>query len=137
MNNESQSWTATMRKNTSYLGIWTGTWLVSMALAAFGPKLLWNFHTVLTVSAILINLAVGAGVIHANIRYLNGLDELHRKIQLEAFAIALGVGVIAGLSYSLLDTNNIISFDAEISHMVMLIGITYLITFASNMIRFR
>ena len=137
MKNESLSWPATMRKNTSYLGIWTGTWLVTMALAAFGPKLLWNFNTALSVSAILVNLAVGAGMIYANIRYLNGLDELHRKIQLEAFAVALGVGVVSGLSYSMLDVANVIAFDAEISHMVMVIGITYLITFVRNTIRYR
>ena len=137
MKNESLSWNATMRRNTTYLGMWTGAWVLTMALAAFGPKLLWNFNTTYSLSAVILNLAVGAGMIHANMRYLNGLDELHRKIQLEAFAIALGVGVVAGLSYSMLDIANVISFDAEISHIVMLIGITYLVTFVRNMIRYR
>jgi len=35
--------------------------------------------------------------------------------------------VVGGLSFSLLDITNLIAFDAEISFMVFLIGITYLI----------
>ena len=41
-------------------------------------------------------------------------------------ALALGVGVVGGLSYSLLDTTNLIAQDAEISYLVILIALTYL-----------
>jgi len=74
----------------------------------------------------LINFIVGIGMIMANIRHLKGLDELQRKIQLEAFGIALGLAVVAGISYSSLDQANIISYNAEISHLIILIGITYM-----------
>jgi hypothetical protein len=40
--------------------------------------------------------------------------------------LSLGVGLIVGLSYSNLDVTNLISFDAEISHLVVLMGLTYL-----------
>ena len=65
-------------------------------------------------------------MIFANIRHINGLDDLQKKIQLEGMAIALGVGIVGGLSYSLLDTTNLISQDAEISFLVILIALTYL-----------
>jgi hypothetical protein len=71
-------------------------------------------------------MAVGVGMILANKRHLQGLDELHQKIQLDAMAISLGVGVVVGLGYSNLDVTNIISADAEISHLVILIALTYL-----------
>ena len=93
---------------------------------AFGPKFLWNENKTFTIIAILINLAVGIGVIYANRKHLNSLDELQRKVQLEAMGITLGVAVIFGLSYSMLDTTNLIGYDAEISHLVILIGLTYL-----------
>ena len=41
--------------------------------------------------------------------------------------IALGVGVVGGLSYSLLDQSNVITQDAEIGFLVMLISLTYMI----------
>ena len=76
-------------------------------------------------------------MILANKRHLNGLDEMQRKIQLEAMALSLGVGVVGGLSYSMLDVTNVISYDAEISHLVILIGLTYLAGTITGQFRYR
>jgi hypothetical protein len=62
---------------------------------------------------------------------------MHRKIFMEAMAFALGVGVVGGLSYSMLDAANVISFNAEIAHLVMLIGVTYAIAFIVGSIRYK
>jgi len=107
------------------LGYWTGTWLVTMAVATFGPLLVWQSNQLLTVLAILINLGAGFGMIVANKLHLRGLDEMHQKIQLEAMALSLGVGLVVGLGYSMMDVTNLITFDAEISHLVILVGLTY------------
>ena len=120
------NWETNTVRNTKRLGYWTLGWVLTMAVANFGPRFLWDFNETLTIIAILVNLAIGAGMILANRRHLNGLDEMHRKIQLEAMALSLGVGLIVGLSYSNLDVTNIISADAEISHLVILMGLTYL-----------
>ena len=126
MKQTDENWCDNTRKTTINLGYWTGAWVLTMALVSFGPKFIWNENTTITIIAILINLAIGIGVIFANKRHLNSLDELQRKIQLEAMSLALGVAVIFGLSYSMLDITNLISYDAEISHLVILIGLTYL-----------
>jgi hypothetical protein len=118
---------ARIKKNTANLAYWTGTWLVTMAVAAFGPTFLWHEDTLLTALAVAVNLAVGIGMILANIRYLQGLDELQKKVTLEAMALALGVTLVGGLSYSLLDTTGLISQHAEIAFLVILTSITYLV----------
>jgi len=123
-NTDCGGFAARNKKNTLRLGYWTGAWLITMAIAVFGPILLWQ-DKVLTGAAIVINVAVGIGMIVANKRHLEGLDELQQKIQLEAMALALGVGLVFGLGYSTMDVTNLISADAEISHLVMLIGLTY------------
>ncbi len=122
----SSEWEANTVRNTVRLGFWTLAWLVTMAIASFGPKFIWQSNEVVTIAAIVLNIAVGAGMILANKRHLNGLDELQQKIQLDAMALSLGVGLIVGLGYSNLDVANIISADAEISHLVILMGLTYL-----------
>lgn len=99
-----------------------------MALATFGPQFIWKGNTLLTIIGVVVNALFGVGMILANIRHLNSLDELQKKIQLDAMGISLGVGVVGGLSYSLLDTTNLMESDAEISVIVILISITYLIT---------
>ncbi len=123
-----QSPTSTPRKKDLYnLAAWTGAWLLTMALVVFGSKFLWDYTPHPSALTILLNAAVGVGMILSNKRFLNGLDEMQRKMSLDAMAIALGVGVVGGLSFSLLDITDLIGFDAEISIMVALIGITYLI----------
>ncbi len=123
---KNQDWKTQIKKNTKNLALWTMAWTLSMALAALGPKFIWESENTLTVIGIILNALLGVGMIFANIRHLNGLDDLQKKIQLEGMAIALGVGIVGGLSYSLLDTTNLISQDAEISFLVILIGLTYL-----------
>ena len=126
MNNPNTGNLATRtRRNTANLGLWTGAWLITMAVSVFGPLLLWDGKPTLSAVTILVNVLVGAGMILANKRHLEGLDEMHQKIQLEAMALSLGVALVAGLAYSTADITNLIAFDAEISHLVFLIGITY------------
>ena len=122
---DSSDWVAQGRKNTLRLGYWTGAWLVTMAVATFGPLLMWQANQLLTALAIFLNIGIGFGMILANKNSLKGLDEMQQKIQLEAMALSLGVGLVIGLGYSTMDTSNLISFDAEISHLVILLGLTY------------
>ena len=133
----SSDWAANTERNTKRLGYWTAAWVVTMAVANFGPRFIWQFNESLTVIAILINLPIGFGMIMANKRYLKGLDEMHQKIQLEAMALSLGVGLVVGLAYSNLDVTNIIAFDAEISHLVILMGLTYGAGVIAGLRRFR
>lgn len=134
---ENQNWTTRTKNNTLNLGIWTAAWSISMAVATFGPRFIWGENILITIIGILINAGLGAGMIIANIRYLNELDEMQRKIHMEAMGLALGVGVVGGLSYSLLDTTNVIAQDAEISFLVILIALTYLIGVAVGIKRYK
>lgn len=119
--------TKEVKNATKNLALWTVLWVVSLALSTFGPKFLWDGSTLLSILAIALNTALGAGMIWANIKHISVLDELQKKIQLDAMGIALGVGIVGGLSYSTLDIANVISSDAEISFLIMLISISYMV----------
>ncbi|HCW77434.1 MAG TPA: hypothetical protein DHU63_12980 [Candidatus Marinimicrobia bacterium] len=121
------NWTDRLKKNTIRLGYWTLAWVITLALAAFGPKFIWDYATLPGVLALLLNLAAGMGWIFANKQNLSDLDDLQRKIQLEATALSLSVAVVAGLSYELLEDIHLISFQPQISHLVILIAATYAI----------
>ena len=112
-------------KNTAILGYWTGGWVLTMALATFGPRFIWDYNQWLTIAGIVGNLLIGFGMINANIRHLKGLDEMQRKIFLDAAALSLGVATVVGLSYEMLNNTHLISFEPRISHLVFLIGITF------------
>ena len=131
------AWEQKTINTTVRLGFWTMAWVLSMALATFGPKFIWDGNESLTIVGIIVNMLIGLGMILANKHHLRSLDELHQKVQLEAMALALGVAVVVGLAYSNLDIANVIDQDAEISHLVLLIGVTYLTSVVVGMRRYR
>ncbi len=120
-------WASKNSRNTRVLAYWTSAWVISHALAVFGPKFLWMDNTLLTALAVVANVALGTGMVLANRRQLRGLDELQQQIQMQAMGLTLGVGLVAGLAYATLDTTNLIPGDAEIGHLVILMGLTYLL----------
>lgn len=125
------------RKHLCNLALWTWSWVASLAIATFGPIFIWGDHKVLTPLAILINLIHGGFMMLANRKLFNHYDELERKIHLEALGLTLGLTVIVGLTFSLLDQTNLIPFDAEIGVLVGFIGVTYMITLLINTKRYR
>ncbi len=110
---------------------------MTTALVTFGTEYIWQSNKLLTSLAILVNVAVGFGMILAVKRYLKGLDEMQQKIQLDAMALSLGVGLVVGLGYSSMDQTNLIPFDAEISHMIMLMSITYIVGIFAGLRKYR
>ena len=87
-----KSWEKANIQNTLRLGGWTGAWVLTLALAAFGPKFLWALAVVPSIVGVLLNLLVGFGMILAVRRDLLSMDEMHRQIFLDASALSLGVG---------------------------------------------
>ena len=118
------------------LGLWTWSWVATLAIATFGPIFIWEEQKALTTFAIIINLANGVLMILANRQLFNHYDELERKIHLESLALTLGLTIIVGLTYSLLDQTNLIPFDAEIGVLIGFVGVTYIITLLINRKRY-
>jgi hypothetical protein len=123
--------------NTIRLGCWGGAWLAATALMGFGPKFLWNKALVFTLLAVGLNVAVGFGMILANKRYIAELDELQQKVYLNALAITVGVAVIAGIPFSVLNKYHVIPFNADISFLVILMSLTYVVSVAYGNWRYR
>jgi len=128
--------TSAKRKNLSRLAIWTMAWTISTALATFGSLFLWEGNTVFTALSILLNVGIGVGMVLANRQYLEDSDELEKKIQLESMALTLGLTLIVGIAYSIMDSTNLIPWDAEISFLVVFMGLFYMITLVFNRKRY-
>lgn len=134
---EPTDWPGQTKETTIRLAKWTILWLLTVAIPAFGPALIWGDNHLISSLAILLNVGVGAGMIMANIHHLKTQDEMMQKVQLEAMGISLGVALVGGIAYSLLDTTDVIPFDAEISYLVMIISITYLVSVFINLRRYK
>jgi hypothetical protein len=60
-------------------------------------------------------------------QFLLGLDELQRKIHLDAMALSLGIGLVFGSSYEMLEDIKLIPFQPEIPHLIIVMYLTYAI----------
>jgi hypothetical protein len=136
-NLESSGWEARNIKNTRHLGYWTVAWLATIALTAFGPEFLWQFNASLTLVGLFFTLVTGTGMIISTTRQVKGLDEMQQKIFLDASALALGVALVCGTSYELMEDIKLISFQPEISHLLILISLTFMAGIAVGNLRFR
>ena len=86
----------------------------------------------------IIGLKEAAGSFDQILLLLNGKPKDFMIISGEdSLALSLGLTVVVGLSYSLLDQTNLISFDAEIGNLVLFVGVTYLITLLINRKRYQ
>ncbi|MDT0583737.1 MULTISPECIES: hypothetical protein [Alteromonadaceae] len=126
-NTPGESMKSKTRRNTKQLALWTGLWLVSLALVAFGPKFLWDFHTVVTVCTVITNLVMGYKMIMANKQHLQDLDELQQRIQLEAMALSLGISMVFGAIFGLIEGIRLVTFSPNPSAILFVMGITYFV----------
>ena len=110
------------------LALWALAWLASTALLRFGAEFLWDHQKAYSIYALLLHLTMAVAMIVANVKHLSNLDELQRKITMDAMSITLGVGLIAGIAYEQLENIKLISYEPQISHLIMLMAITYIIS---------
>lgn len=125
-------------KTAVRLVIWTLAWAATLALAKFGPGLLWESRQpVVSWAAVAANLAVGIGWIVAFARFLRGQDEFQRKIIQDALTVALGVGWIGGFAYVVADAADLVAYNVDLAVFPALLGVVYMVTILVGKLRYR
>jgi hypothetical protein len=130
MNNVNHNEAACTKHNNASarrLALWSLAWLASTALLRFGAEYIWDYQLAFSIYALLLHVTMGVAMIVANVKHLSKLDELQRKITMDAMGITLVVGLIAGIAYEQLEDIKLISYEPEISHLIMLMAVTYII----------
>ena len=125
-----------LKKNTKNLAIWTVAWVGTLALLTIGSNELWDSLT-LTKIGLVINFAVGIGMIIANKNLFNYYDELQRKIHLEAMALTLGLTVVVGISYEISFDFGIINSEPEGEYLILFISFSYIVSLLLNSRRYK
>ena len=87
--------------------------------------------------AIAFSVLVGVGMLFANKRNLQALDELQRTIQLQAMAWSLGAGLVGGVAWTLFARHDLVSFEAEIGHLVAFMVVVYMAGCVAGLLRYR
>jgi len=111
-------------RNALRLNGWLLAWALSWAGASRGIKHEWMPAGGPTYLAILISTGIGVGLILAYRRFLRDGDELQRKIQLDALAISLGVGLVGTGAYRLTERAGMVA-ETDVSNIILLIAVAY------------
>ena len=120
---------------TLQLAIWMLAWLLTLAAARFGPAL-W-VSPIASWVAVAANVIVGLGLIIAFTRYLRSVDDLDRKIMLDALAVTLGVGWVGGFAWIVADGAELIATDIAAGVFPAALGLVFLGAVVAGRIRYR
>ncbi len=132
----SDSFPVRTKKNHARIMLWIFAWVGTFVAADKAELYEWYTSDSLSLLAIVVNAAIGLGVIVTYMRFLKELDEMQQRIQLVALALAMGIGLVGSFSYSLMVTAGFVA-DPEISVIIMLLGVTYSIALIVGQVRYR
>ncbi|MFL2665957.1 MAG: hypothetical protein ACJ0NM_01035 [Flavobacteriaceae bacterium] len=121
------------KKQIKIMLAWTLAWVASLAFLTGAENSLWD-NIIFTQIGLIINLAIGIGMIIANKNLFKTYDELQKKIQFEAMAITLGLAVVVGLTYEVSFDFGVINSEPEFEYLMLFISFSYI---ASNIINAR
>ena len=124
-----------IRDNLALVG-WIFAWMATYTLADKAALHGWWSNHWITFAAFALNLLMGIGLIVIFMRMLRRMDDLQRKIQLDAMAMALGISMVGCISYSLLVTWGYI-VDEEVSDIFMLMCVSYSASILIGAVRYR
>lgn len=112
------------RRNRRRVDAWALAWALSFVAVTFaitrdGLPAAW-----IRIALIAVTVALAVVTLLAYRHYLREADELRRRIELEALALAFGVGVIGGVTYWLLELAGIVA-EARLLDVVTAMMLTH------------
>ena len=110
---------------TKIMLAWCFAWVASLAFLSGGVNYLWD-SLLITKIGLLINLAIGIGMIIAHKNLFKTYDELQKKIQFEAMAITLGLAVVVGCTYEISFDFGVINSEPEFEYLIIFISFIYI-----------
>lgn len=119
------------------LACWGGAWLAATALMKFGPGALWARSTGSTLLVVALDVAAGVGMLLADKAYLAELDELQQRVYLNALAVTVGVALIIGIPYAQMGAAHAMPVSADISHLLLLMSLTFCVCIVYGTWRYR
>lgn len=112
------------RRNQRRIVAWSLGWVLLLLAADYSIESDKVTSKVMIIAASIVVTLAGVGVLVTYRNFLRNADELVRKIELDALALAFGTGLVLGISYSLLATGSIVA-EAKISNLIVVMTLTY------------
>jgi hypothetical protein len=123
-------------KNANQIMLWAFAWAATLVIISICSKYAWFSSALPITIAFVLHTGIGIGMILAYKRFLRELDEMERKIQLDALALSAGATVVAFSSYSILEKAGILP-DLNPAYLIAFLALTYSAGLIIGRIRYR
>ena len=122
-------------KNANRVNLLALVWVISLLISDFCSAYPW-FTTPAVITAFFLHAAIGIYMVFSYRKFLKALDDLERKIQLDALALSVGVTIISFSSFSILSKAGMIN-TLEQSSLIMLMALSYMVGIIGGRIKYR
>ncbi|RYV01176.1 hypothetical protein SOPP22_16610 [Shewanella sp. OPT22] len=122
-------------QNANRVNLWGLMWAITLCATIFMIEYKWFNHLPYVIIALAINAGTGIAMVLAYKRLLAHLDEMERKIQLDALALSVGITIILYAGGSILEKAEIISHLSP-STLIVSISLSYVVGLISGRVRY-
>lgn len=112
------------KRNQRFVVGWAMAWAIAWVGVSHCLKTGLVESDILAVTGILLTTGLGFGLLMAYRHFLREADELRRKIELDALALAVGVGLVGGVCFRLLQQAGIVAGGSDFEVTVLLMSAT-------------
>lgn len=134
--NATSDWSSTdnRRRAERMVTVWSLAWALAFLGANLAITREWIGGGLLTGGAIALVAALSIGWVRAYELFLRAADELMRKIQLDALAVAVGGGFVIGFALILFESAGLT--DARVDYVLVGMVVAYIATVVRGLTRF-
>ncbi len=127
-----------VNRRIGVLALCTLIWLATIAAARLAPAMLpRGEEQAANWWGLALNITAGLIWIVAFTRYLRGLDELQRKVMIDALALTLGVAWVAAFAYAIAMSAGLVSDHVDLVAAPVLLAAVYLVSIGIGRLRYR
>lgn len=123
-------------KNANKVNLLAFLWAFSLGISVWCASEGWLDNIAALVALFSINCFIGVAMIVNFRRFLIELDDLERKIQLDALALSVGITVIWFSSGSILSLAGVID-NIEPSSLIVTISLSYIVGIVVGRVKYR
>lgn len=123
-------------KNANRVNLLTLFWALTLMISTFlSENELLNSGLAITL-VFCIHTLIGIAMLTSYRHFLIQLDEMERKVQLNALALSVGIAIISFSSYSILENSAIVP-PLNAAYLIVLIALTYIVGIIKGRISYR
>jgi hypothetical protein len=125
------------RRNQRRVVVWGLLWMGSWLAVQIAVRLEWLAIGFPATAAAVVSSLLSLGLFRAEWRFVVEADELRRKVELDALALAFGVGLVAGHVYWLVEQTTGWESATDLLEVLMLMLVTYSLGVIVGLRRYR